>query len=44
MKPLPVTPELLRVSRRVIWFEEPQRALADPVQFLAHVMVAQSKI
>jgi hypothetical protein len=39
MKPFPVTPELLRVARRVIWFEEPERALADPVQFLAHVMV-----
>jgi hypothetical protein len=23
----------------VMWFEEPVRALADPVQFLAHVMV-----
>ena len=39
MKALPVTAELLRVARRVIWFEEPERALADPVQFLAHVMV-----
>lgn len=39
MKPLPVTPELLRVARRVVWFDEPARALADPVQFLAHVMV-----
>jgi hypothetical protein len=39
MKTLPTTLELLRVARRVIWFEEPERALADPVQFLAHVMV-----
>jgi hypothetical protein len=39
MKPLPATPELLRVARRVVWFEEPARALADPLQFLAHVMV-----
>jgi hypothetical protein len=39
MKALPTSPELLRVARRVIWFEEPERALADPVQFLAHVMV-----
>lgn len=39
MKVLPRTPELLRIARRVIWFEEPDRALADPVQFLAHVMV-----
>jgi hypothetical protein len=36
MKALPITPELLRVVRRFIWFEEPERALADPVQFLAH--------
>jgi hypothetical protein len=39
MRALPVTAELLRVARRVIWFEEPERALVDPVQFLAHVMV-----
>jgi hypothetical protein len=39
VKPLPVTPELLRVARRVVWFEEPGQALTDPVQFLAHVMV-----
>lgn len=39
MKSLPVTPELLAIARRVMWFEEPERALADPVQFLAHVMV-----
>jgi hypothetical protein len=39
VKALPATPQLLRVARRVIWFEEPAEALADPVQFLAHVMV-----
>jgi hypothetical protein len=39
VKPLQATPELLRVARRVMWFEEPERALADPVQFLVHVMV-----
>jgi hypothetical protein len=39
MKALPKTPELLQVARRVMWFEEPERALADPLQFLAHVMV-----
>ena len=39
MKSLPVTPDLLAVARRVVWFEEPQRALADPLHFLAHVMV-----
>ena len=39
MKPLPRTIELLRVARRVIWFDEPERALADAARFLAHVMV-----
>jgi len=38
MKPLPVTPEFLQVARRVVWFQEPEEALADPVHFLAHVM------
>lgn len=38
MKSLPVTCEL-PVARRVMWFEEPERALAQPVQFVAHVMM-----
>ncbi len=38
MKPLPDTPALLKVARRVIWFEKPEEALTDPVRFLAYVM------
>jgi hypothetical protein len=38
MKPLPATPELLIVARRVVWFKQPEDALADPVHFLAHLM------
>lgn len=38
MKPLPLTPELLRVARRVVWFKEAAATLADPLLFLAHVM------
>ncbi len=38
MKPLPETPELLAVAKRVVWFTPPAEALADPVHFLAHVM------
>lgn len=38
MKGLPVTPQLLKVARRVVWFKEPADALSDPVHFLAHVM------
>lgn len=38
MKPLPLTPALLTVAQRVVWFKDPVDALADPVHFLAHVM------
>ncbi|HEY7392752.1 MAG TPA: hypothetical protein VH640_29805 [Bryobacteraceae bacterium] len=38
MKPLPHTPALLAVAKRVVWFKPPAEALADPVHFLAHVM------
>lgn len=38
IKPLPTTPELLKVAQRVMWFQEPQEALADPIRFLAYVM------
>lgn len=38
MKPLPLTPELASIARRVIWFEEPQQALTDPVRFVACAM------
>jgi hypothetical protein len=36
--PLPCTPELLNVARRVVWFKDPEDALADRNHFLAHVM------
>jgi hypothetical protein len=38
MKPLPRTPELLELAPRVMWFEAPDVALADPVRFLAYLM------
>ena len=38
MKPLPGTPELLRVARRVVWFKPPEDTLAHPIHFLAQVM------
>lgn len=38
MKPLSCTPELRAVAERVIWFEPPETALADPVRFLAYAM------
>lgn len=32
------TPALRRLARRVIWFEPPGKALADPVRFLCYLM------
>jgi hypothetical protein len=36
MKDIPLTPETAALSCRIIWFEEPQDALSDPVRFLAY--------
>lgn len=38
MKPLPLTPDIEAVARRVIWFEEPKLAIDDPARFLAYAM------
>jgi hypothetical protein len=38
MKPLPHNADLLSLAPRVLWFEPPERALAEPVRFLAYVM------
>ena len=38
MRPLPHTHDLLSLALRVIWFEPPERALADPIRFLAYLM------
>lgn len=38
MKPLPLSPELLRIASLVVWFKEPEETLREPIHFLAHVM------
>lgn len=38
MRPPPPSPELHELARRIVWFEPPQRALADPARFLAYLM------
>jgi hypothetical protein len=38
MKPIPATAQILSVVPRIIWFEPPERALADPVRFMAYAM------
>jgi len=38
MKPIPFNRETERIARRVLWFEPPAQALADPVRFMAYAM------
>jgi hypothetical protein len=38
MKPFPHNVDTLAVARRVMWFEPPEQALAEPVRFLAYLM------
>lgn len=40
MKPIPLNPETDAVARRVVWFEEPAEALADPIRFMAYAMAS----
>ena len=38
MKPIPLNADTEAVARRVVWFEEPALALANPFRFLAYAM------
>src|SRR4029077_6010437 len=38
MKPIPSTAQMLGVAPRIIRFEPPERALANPVRFMAYAM------
>ncbi|HVS77726.1 MAG TPA: hypothetical protein VHE11_12395 [Steroidobacteraceae bacterium] len=38
MKPIPVTARMLAVAHRIVWFEQPEKALADPIRFMAYAM------
>lgn len=36
MRRIPLNDETLALARRIVWFEEPAAALADPVRFMAY--------
>jgi hypothetical protein len=38
MNTIPLTPLTLDIARRIIWFEPPERALSDPIRFMAYAM------
>lgn len=38
VRPIPATAEMTEIARRLMWFEDPATALADPVRFMAYAM------
>ena len=38
MRAIPITPALVRVAERTVWFKPPSAALADGFHFVAHVL------
>ena len=38
MKPLPSNADILAVAPRVVWFEEPEKAISDPNRFIAYLL------
>ncbi len=40
MRPIPRNAETEAVARRIVWFELPAEALADPVRFMAYAMTS----
>lgn len=38
MTPLPATPAMRALAARIVWFEPPEQALADPVRFVAYAL------
>jgi hypothetical protein len=40
MTPIPLTPQTRAVARRIIWFESPAQALADPIRFMAFAVAS----
>jgi hypothetical protein len=38
VNPIPLTPVMREIARRIIWFEPPERALANPIRFMAYAM------
>jgi len=38
MKPFPLSPDFICAAERIVWFEDAQTALAEPIRFLAYAM------
>lgn len=42
LPPIPVDAETVAVARRLVWFEPPEKALAQPQRFLAYAFALAS--
>jgi hypothetical protein len=38
MNTIPLTDETGALARRLVWFEEPEEAISDPVRFIAYAL------
>lgn len=38
MRSIPVNARTVEVAHRIVWFEKPEKALADPIRFMAYAM------
>jgi hypothetical protein len=38
MTPIPITDETCAIARHVVWFEEPDKSLRDPIRFMAYAL------
>jgi hypothetical protein len=38
VKPIPLTAQMRELAARIIWFEPPEQALAEPIRFMAYAM------
>jgi hypothetical protein len=36
MKPIPLTETTRELAKRLVWFETPEKTLADPIRFMAY--------
>ena len=36
MRPIPINDETKNLAQRLVWFEPPEKALAEPVRFMAY--------
>lgn len=40
MKPIPLNDETRALAERLVWFESPEEALADPIRFMAYAFAS----